>query len=523
MGVAIELKKVSADSLTVERGRATLFGGGPLVQGDTYIENVSGAGVVTTDLSYKINEDGTLKAWSFWQDDDANLPHVVGDIRLVILRRSGSDFTVVGTAEMDRDIISKGAWEFSCEIEVQRNDLVALWIADSTGFKLGAQTDLDGGSGLNLYTWASVANPQTNDNLGPPSGTASAKISTLSVRGAIDDATIEDVENVWEASDDNDDAFSYRQFVSGTDAFPEDVGAATGNINNVANLFDNNTGTVANVATGVTTLNNIYYFLDIGGDTDLVPVERFVIHAPVPPAGGVIRVYGSQDIAQVSPMTLAKAQAVTDWQQIMEFGENVTAAEIQHAMYHIAKKYKWMRLEIVGGSAASTTIGALEFEIMDNAVADGVLSPHPDVALKNRYFFDSDSGQELTAVSAVITRTVLSTDTVVYCEGAAQEFFDQIAINGYVYLRHNVPRASNDVMKRVKVVSKNPTTKTLTLDAQAGEGFQVGDFVDPEVWFFRFRAYDASGNLFAVSNWVGYHSTIPPWIRTHDTYTTDGN
>ena len=519
MGIAVDLNKVTnEDTLTVQRGRALMFGGGPVgIEGDDTEQNSTGDPNVYADLSYKINEAGTLKSWTIRQTDVAGLPYNIGSIKLVILRLSGTDYIIVGVAEQDRNITGAGVWEFPCEITVERNDVVGFWLPDSS-LSLSANTDLDDPSGTTLLLrFNNVPTVVATDNLGAPDVVSGGKLYHVAARGDIDQATIADVDTVWEADGTGDDVHSYFQFVQSTDAFEES------SVNNPANLFNVTDTSAADVATGVSTNNNVYYFLDHGADTDLVPVERFVINITSIPAGGAVKVYGSVDVAQVSPMDLTKAQAVTGWVLLQEFDNSMNSEEYTDAVYHVAQKFKWLRLEIVGATAASTDVGAFEAQVMNNQVSDGILSPHSDANLKNRYFFDTESFTQAVSKSAIITQTVLSIATEVFVENADTEFLNQIIANGYVYLRRDVPRGSNNVMKRVQVSSVDIGLKKLILAAAPGEDFSVGDFVDPEAWFLRFFVKDSGGTLFAASNWVGTHSTYPPWVRSHDVFTIAGN
>lgn len=519
MGVSVDVKKVTADHYTVQRGVATLFGGCPIVEGDG---TRGGSEEIWADLNYKINEDGTLAAWTIFQAEASALPIQIGELLLVILRLNGTDYEVVGVSEMDRSINAAGAIEFPCEIEVQRNDIVGIWFSNGTAGLVSTQTDVDQPSASNLllnFTGVSTV-PAAGDNLGAATTVTGGYLLSLTVRGEIDDSTIEDVTNGWADDGGDDDAYNYGQFIVGTSGLAY---FAEANVNNLANLFDNTDTSYADVGIGVSTLNNIYYFLGIGNDADLVPVERFILNGQAIPTDGVIRVYGSADVAQVTPMDLAKAQAVTDWVEILELTSAVDVEAVSDCMYHVAKKYKWLRLEIVGGSAAATYVGAFEVEIHNVEVTNGEFPPHADAALKNKFYFDPDSGAEMEAVSAMLTQTVKSTDAMAYCENADAEFFAQLRINGYVYLRRNVPRGSNNMMKRVTVIAADFATLKVTFSAQPGEDFQIGDFIDPEVWFLRVYAYDANDRLFGTSNWLGYHNTLPDWIRQHDTFVSAGN
>jgi hypothetical protein len=517
MATSIEVHKETsaADHYTVNKGYALAWGGGPPIEGDGSFSPHASIDRVFADTSFRINEDTTLTSWSFYQANStvADLPIPIGEVKLVILRLIDGVWIVKGVAEMTREIISKAFWEFPCELPVLRNDVVGLWLLQAGTVQVGQQTDLDS-PGNTLLTLDTAA-PSVDDDLG--AGTASAgQVYSIAVRSAILGSA--PVLTLWDRNAAIDDAFSYFQFVSGTNAFPE------GNINNITNLFDILDTTTCDVATGVTTLNNVYYLLNAGGGSVLLPVERFIVKASAIPTGGSIKIYGSIDTAQTEDLAGAQAVAAGDWELLYTFDENSPTALYDEVMFHVGRKFKWVRMEMIGGSAASVLVAAFEIQVHDRKVTDGEPGQHPTAGLKDRFFFDSDSFTEGDARSAVLTGDIASDGLVVSVGNAPAAFFSQLVpVTGIAYLRRSVPRGSTNVMKRVTVLSVDASAKTVTLSAAPGESFQVGDFLDPEAQFFRFFAYDSDDVMFMATNWCGNHSAWEDWIRVHDVYTAAGN
>lgn len=524
MGFAVEIRyddNLAIDHYKFKTGRAVLFGGGPVVEGDTSFLADPATSRVIMDPNYRINEDGTLRAWSFFQaeKDLSKTNYPIGYIKLVILREDGADYIVVGVAEQTRDIIGPGLWEFPCEIAVQRNDIVAFWVLANTTLLVSGQTDLE--PPANLIRRFDSTGPEVDDNLGSGTVVVGNVLYSVAVRSEIEDTTIIDVDAIWQATDVNNDTYSYVDFASGTDAFPES------NITNPANAFDEDKATYASVATGISTLNAIYYFLGTDAAT-LLPLERYIIRGLLGTGGGAkVQVYGSQDTTQTYPPDLTKAQAVVDWEMLAEYTADTTLNV--DAMFHVARKYKWLKVVLTPGATTGTRLHAFEVEIMEEQVADGLCDPYPQLIsplhdpLKSRYFFDEDSFQQGTQRSALLTDDLSSTGKILHLDAAEDEFFDQLVIGGFVYVRRNVVRGSTNVMVRGTIAGKDPLAKTVTLLTALNEAFNIGDYVDPEVWFVKALGYDATDRLFAASNWLGGHSTQDRWMRTHDVYVEEGN
>lgn len=519
MGTSIEITETAGVSYyKAKRGRSEIFAGGPLVEGSTVWAPHATLDQIVTCPSYLIPADGTITSWCLYQGNSttSQLPFEVGEVMLVVLYLEGADYKIRGLAPMTRRITKKGVWEFpiSPGLSVERNDLVAFWIKAASNLDVVGQPSREGESLNPVRTFNSAA-PAAGDNLGAGAVTLSASLFAVTVRGDIVDEQIFDVDSGWLTDGTEVDSYSYVAFVRGATAF-DDAGWTT-----PENLFDEVDTTNATAPTGTT--KNIYYYLPTG--PTIIPAERFIVKAPLIPSGGSVAIYISENdtVAQ----TLAGAQAIPsdEWMKVVEIFPATSTNLHDELEYHIARGARWIRLTVIGGTAATTSVGAFEVKAHPIRVASGgqfapLATPS---GLKDRYFFDGADHEAGDAISAVLTGDISGTGILLSVASAEAAFFTQLVLEGYLWLRKNLPLGSTNKMVRVKIAGWDATAKTITLESGPGEVFSAGDFVDPDPFFYRFTAHRADGSVFAASNWIGNHSTDMRWLRNHDVYTAAGN
>lgn len=509
-GSVVEVNRGSLtgiNHLEVVIGQASVWGGGPVSRGDQDLVQSGAAGMYVVDKNYPIEATGKLASWYFYRGATSAVNIGVGELYLLIWRTVGSNIELVARVP-NAEIIpaGEGLHELSAgNVSVLEGDFLGFWMAPISN-SIKASRD---------FTLASLCIVQTNEALPavgatvPGSPSTQDLVTTLSVRGVVIEE--ETILNGFAADGTGEDADGYLDFTLSTDAW------ADGSMNNPANLFDTNTGTYADAASGTT--GNVYYNVgEIAGNPESnPPIERVEVDCTSIPADGFVRVYVSEDASVAN--SLAGAQAIEDWVLVAEITENWDLAS--SIVLHVSKKGAWIRLELVGGSALATQVNSFEVQACLGAVTDGEFPLNPTSGLKDRLFFDGDSHRHASQLPGIVDSALGTTSMVIrLIDNTPDEFFDQFDPGDGAILTLGGRGVSNRSQK-VNVQLADSITKQVTITNFIGQAFAAGVYLMPLPKWFQVRAIDAGGSVVARTLWVPTIGTAQEWIRSHAIFTGD--
>lgn len=496
------------DHYTIEAATMRVWGGGPVVSGADgatplpTVATTPGRGTLYLDKSNRIVADGLIAAWGFRQEQ-AVVADPIGTVYLVIAYQSGSNIKIRGVIPTDRAIDGAGLYEFAGgDFAVLRNDFIGLWIVDSATVELGNQ-ELITPPLQSVYQWDDLVLPGAGDTLPAEDALLDVELSTW-CRGALSGEV--EVQLAYVADGTNENTEGNQEFLSGTNAFPD------ANVTDPANLFDDLASTYASVAATLT--GNVYYNLD--GAVGPLCVHRVEALFSAIPAGGSLVVYTSEDESVAK--TLVGAQAITDWEEIATIDATWIMATPNTTGPHIpiARRAKWVRLEIIGGSAVATEVRMFEIQVMILPVLDGKCPPHPTSTLHERIWVDADGHRLAPQRSAGLAVATVATDKVLSLDALGDsQFFAQIQANDVIWVVDGtLDRNAADRARSGIVDTKNPVAKTITLKNPIGQVFPIGAAVSPPALLLRAKAKDASEAQIARTPWVPFIATADRWTRT---------
>ena len=292
--------------------------------------------------------------------------------------------------------------------------------------------------------------------------------------------------------------------------------AFTDNVDDAVNLFDSNDASLASVAAGV--VGNVYYHaseLAPDSEDDVLPIERVTMKWVVP-AGGLIRVYASQAETE---NTLTGASGITDWALVATIDETWLNTRAQ--TIHMARRARWVRLEIQGGTSVKTDVGAFECQSMMNRIEDGDFPPNPTAGFKQRFWFDQDSHRQASQITGELeSELVAGLTSVFFTDNTPDEFFDQFQVNDEVVLMKGT-RGTADRLAMSNVFSINKPEKKIEIIFPVDITFSAGARLMPAPKWFQIRAKDAADALIGLSNWIPTIGVEQPNIRSTTTYGSD--
>ena len=513
-GSCIETAKggLAPDHYEVAIGQVQVWGGGPISHPTgpgVQLAQTGAAGEIILVASYPIVADGILDSWLFWRGSTSAVEIKIGELYLIIARVISAN-TVVKARVANSEVIpaGEGLYELSAGgIEVQKGDIIAIWMAlISNSVKANRAPQ---GDQTSIIRFQDEALPDIDDIL-PGSGVTNSSVMVVGVRGALTEEAI--IQTGYRSDGTNEDSDSYLDFTNTTDAF------ADGNVTDPGNLFDSSIATAASVATGL--IGNVYYHaseLAADPDEDDIPVERVEIDVASIPAGGTVKIYVSND---ETTNDLAGAEGITDWVKIVTMDENWGIVSSDVLM--VARRARWVRLEITGGSSLSTEVNAFEVQVIMDRITNGEFTPHPDSGLKDRYWFDVDSQPQAPQISGILEQAATPTSSQLeFTATTPEEFFDQFTTNTYMVVTSG---GRNDVNRKVSIVAvftKNFAARTITLVIPLDESFSPGALVSPMPKWFQLRAKDAGGLVIGRTFWTPTMGVAEDWIRNHSMYSGD--
>jgi hypothetical protein len=458
----------------VERAKCDNFIGWPLTRrgsSTTYIAD----GILHADRNLYTWIDFVAKAWSIYNyNSQANIEDRLvpaGDIALVVLYLSGTDYYVRAVVPSDRSIQANGVHEFPCNVEIEAGDIIGIWIKAGSQF-IWQGDDLDDNPVADVISFRYTADkPYASQLLGSYFLTDYADYTfSLSVR--------DDVRDLGTfVTDGFRDPSGNHGFVLNTDAW------ADGNVVDPANALDGNNATYAYAANG----NVGYIYCRLGSNT--VPTEKILLSTKQYSSGSVVIATSEENQAA----SLAGGQAISDWKDLVDIPTDYNdASGNEEWLVHCGRKITWLRIKITGSGANQRVNQFDAFEIA-TAVSDGKFKTTPATANWKRFWVADD------LVTVDITTAASVPDTTVEIANATAAEKAYFIAGEKVILRH----ATNIIGESETLDDPAVVVDDLQLVSSVNENYSIGDFVDQQPAVFRLWAYDTNDNILGVGPWIG--------------------